>query len=136
MTASPPTDRVVAVVELLAAASGGLSVSEIATRLDLNRSTAGAVLGALAEPGWVQRGRDLLYTLGPGLLAVAGAVQGRVRMPVDAADVLADLAERTGCGAALSLVGGDHVVFVAVEPGPGRVPAGITVGARLPLRPP
>jgi DNA-binding IclR family transcriptional regulator len=33
-------------------------------------------------------------------------------------------------------VGGDHVVFVAVEPGPGRVPAGIAVGTRLPLRPP
>jgi DNA-binding IclR family transcriptional regulator len=136
MTASPPTHRVVAVVELLAAAPTGLSVSEIAARLDLNRSTAGAVLGALAEPGWVRRGRDLLYTLGPGLLAVADAVHERVRMPVDAADVLAELAVRAGCGAALSLVAGDQVVFVAVEPGPGRLPAGIAVGTRLPLRPP
>ncbi|MFI6981265.1 helix-turn-helix domain-containing protein [Embleya sp. NPDC050154] len=137
MVASPPTDRVVAVVELIAAAAPvGLSVSEVAARLDLNRSTATAVLAALESPGWVQRGADRLYTLGPGLLAVADAVHARVRPPDDAAEVLAGLAERVGCGAALSLVGTDHVVFLVVEPGPGLVPAGIEVGTRLPLRPP
>ncbi|MFF7247330.1 helix-turn-helix domain-containing protein [Embleya sp. NPDC008237] len=136
MVASPPTDRVVAVVELLAAAPGGLSVSEVAARLDLNRSTATAVLAALEAPGWVQRGPDRLYTLGPGLLAVADAVHARVGLPAGAAQVLAALAARVGCGVALSLVGVDHVVFLAVEPGPGRLPAGIRVGTRLPLRPP
>ncbi|MYS83861.1 helix-turn-helix domain-containing protein [Embleya scabrispora] len=136
MVASPPTDRVVAVVELLAAAPRGLSVSEVAARLDLNRSTATAVLAALAAPGWVQRGPDRLYTLGPGLLAVADAVHARVRLPAGAAQVLATLAGRVGCGVALSLVGVDHVVFLAVEPGPGLLPAGIEVGTRLPLRPP
>ncbi|WP_406278946.1 IclR family transcriptional regulator [Embleya sp. NBC_00896] len=136
MVASPPTDRVVAVVELLAAAPRGLSVSEVAARLDQNRSTATAVLGALERPGWVQRGADRRYVLGPGLLAVADAVRGRVRLPEGAAEVLAELATRVGCGVALSLVGVDQVVFLAVEPGPGRVPAGIAVGTRLPLRPP
>ncbi|WP_439677722.1 helix-turn-helix domain-containing protein [Embleya sp. MST-111070] len=136
MVASPPTERVVAVVELLAAAPRGLSVSEVAARLDLNRSTATAVLAALEAPGWVLRGPDRLYTLGAGLLAVADAVRARVRLPAAAAEVLAELATRVGCGVALSLVGVDQVVFVAVEPGPGRVPAGIEVGTRLPLRPP
>ncbi|MET7303382.1 helix-turn-helix domain-containing protein [Embleya sp. NPDC005575] len=136
MVASPPTDRVVAVIELLAAAPRGLSVSDVAARLDLNRSTATAVLAALEAPGWVRRGPDRLYMLGPGLLAVADAVHARVRLPAGTAQVLATLADRVGCGVALSLVDVDHVVFLAVEPGPGRLPAGIEVGTRLPLRPP
>ncbi|MEU0938265.1 helix-turn-helix domain-containing protein [Embleya sp. NPDC005971] len=136
MAASPPTDRVVAVVELLAASPHGASVSEVAARLDLNRSTATAVLAALEAPGWVQRGPDRRYTLGPGLLTVAAAVRTRVALPDDTAQLLAALATRVDCGVALSLVGPDHVVFLAVEPGPGRLPAGIDVGTRLPLRPP
>ncbi len=57
-------------------------------------------------------------------------------MPTGAHEVLAELSERVGCGAALGLVTGTELTFVAVTAGPGRLPAGITTGTRLPLRAP
>src|SRR5205823_2361202 len=74
---SPPTDRVVAVLELLAG-NESRTVSEVARALDLNRSTATAVLTALAGAGWVERLPDRGYVLGPGLLPVAEAAFARL----------------------------------------------------------
>ncbi|MCF2532357.1 helix-turn-helix domain-containing protein [Yinghuangia soli] len=138
MTApSPPTDRVVAVVELLAAAPAPVTVAEITARLDLNRSTATAVLGALEASGWVRRDpADRTYTLGPGLLGVAGAVHAKLAPADPVGAELRGLAERIGCGVALSEVGTRQITFLAVAGGPDALPSGIGVGTRLPLRPP
>ncbi|WP_020669886.1 IclR family transcriptional regulator [Amycolatopsis nigrescens] len=137
MTGSPPTERVVGIVELLAGHPAGCSVAEVAARLNLNRSTTTAVLAELEAAGWVRRlpGRD--YVLGPGLLGVAEAV--RVRNGAVTGEVtgrLAALAAEVGCGVALTLAERRHLTYLACESGPGRLPAGIEVGTRLPLRPP
>lgn len=134
---SPPTDRVVAVVELLAADPVPVTVADVTARLDLNRSTATAVLAALEASGWVRRDpTDRTYTLGPGLLGVADAVRTRVGAPTTVSNELNDLAERVGCGVALSEIGSRQITFVAVAGGPDALPSGIGVGTRLPLRPP
>ncbi|WP_436772638.1 IclR family transcriptional regulator [Yinghuangia sp. YIM S09857] len=134
---SPPTDRVVAVVELLAADPLPLTVADITARLDLNRSTATAVLSALEATGWVRRDPgDRAYTLGPGLLGVAEAVHARAGAADTLVRELHDLAERVGCGVALSEIGSAQITFVAVAGGPDALPSGIAVGTRLPLRPP
>jgi DNA-binding IclR family transcriptional regulator len=134
---SPPTERVISIVELLAARPAGCSVAEVTARLDLNRSTATAVLSTLEEAGWARRLPDRGYVLGAGLAGVAETV--RAALPVlsgPGARRLDALAEEAGCGAALSLVGDRHLTFVALARGTGRFPAGIGVGTRLPLRPP
>lgn len=66
---SPPTQRVVAVVELLAAASETpLTLAEICRQLGISRSTGHAILASLCASDWVLRdplsGR---YAIGPGL---------------------------------------------------------------------
>ncbi|WP_405491515.1 IclR family transcriptional regulator [Nocardia sp. NBC_00511] len=128
---SPPTQRVISIVELLAAHQGSLTAAEIADALDLNRSTAGAILSALAERGWVHRLPDLSYELGPGL-AVIG------RRAIESQDdrawlnqELERLADRVDCGAALSAVSGEHLEFLAVTR--DRYTIGIEPGARIPL---
>jgi DNA-binding IclR family transcriptional regulator len=135
-SASPPTDRVVAVVELLAGEDRALNVADITAALGLSRSTVTAVLTGLESAGWVRRLADRGYVLGPGLLGVADAVGRRVPLAGAAAVELAGLAERTRCGATLCEVDGDHLTFLAVDGGPAVFPLGVGVGARLPLRPP
>lgn len=133
---SPPTDRVVAIVELLAAEPRGSSVAEVTERLELSRSTVTSVLTALEHAGWVRRGPDRSYTLGPGLVGVADAVRNSLPLSDGVSDVLSALADRIGCGVALSVVQGEQLTFLEVTRGRGRIPAGVTAGTRLPLHAP
>ncbi|MEU4595544.1 helix-turn-helix domain-containing protein [Nocardia sp. NPDC023988] len=130
MTASPPTDRVVSVVELLAA-EAPLTAASVADRLALSRSTVAAVLTTLESRGWALRSRDLTYRLGP-----AFPTAHRAAAPAGADAALRELARRVGCGAALAVVSSTSMTFVGLAAHHGRVPAGIEVGARVPLRAP
>ncbi|TAM64845.1 helix-turn-helix domain-containing protein [Mycobacterium sp.] len=130
---SPPTDRVVAIVELLAGQSEPSSVASIASRLELNRSTVTSILLALERAGWAARQPDRRYTLGPGLFGVAEAVRNSLPLPERFTDALAQLAQRAGCGATLALVGATEMTFLGVVGGQGLIPPGVGVGVRLPL---
>ncbi|SDU63116.1 IclR family transcriptional regulator [Gordonia westfalica] len=71
--ASPPTSRVVHIVELLAGADQpALTLAEIVRQTALSRATAHAIVAELTEHGWLSRdpatGR---YGIGPGFLALA-----------------------------------------------------------------
>jgi DNA-binding IclR family transcriptional regulator len=70
---SPPTDRVVAVMQLLGEQPDrSLTVSEIGRHLGISRATAHAVLGALASHAWVVRDTDGGgFGLGPAIEALA-----------------------------------------------------------------
>ncbi|TMS52154.1 MarR family transcriptional regulator [Mycobacterium sp. DBP42] len=133
---SPPTERVVAIVEFLAAESEPSSVASIATRLELSRSTATAILGALERAGWVQRHADLRYSLGAGLYGVADAVRESMPLSHRFDEALEDLAQRTECDVSLVLVGASTLTFLAVARGHGQVPAGVRAGVHLPLTAP
>lgn len=133
---SPPTDRVVAVVELLAALETPAAAADLADSLGLSRSTVGAILGSLQAHGWVSRLPDLRYTVGPGLIGAVDTARGGLAGPTDVMGHLDALAARVGCGAALSLVDAGQLVFLAVTRGLGHIPAGVEVGLRLPLQAP
>jgi DNA-binding IclR family transcriptional regulator len=134
--ASPPTQRVIAVVEFLTVRDRPQSAAEIADGLDLSRSTVGAILAALDHQGWVVRLPDLTYRLGPALIAISE----RARPALPNADVVDDeldrLAQRVGCAVGLSTVHRDQMIVVAVAMRTGHIPAGIAAGTRVPLAPP
>ncbi|MUL63908.1 hypothetical protein BOO86_05475 [Mycobacterium sp. CBMA 234] len=133
---SPPTDRVIAVLEFIAAEPQPVSVAAMASRLELSRSTVTSILAALGRAGWVTRQADRRYRLGPGLLRVAGAVQTQLTPSAAFADVLSDLADRVGCAISLALVGQSEMTMVSIAAGPGQVPAGVDAGIRLPMTAP
>lgn len=135
-TGSPPTDRVVSIIELLAQQSEPSSVASIASRLELNRATVTSILLALERAGWVVRLADRSYTLGPGMLGVAEAVRNALPLPDNHTEVLHDLAHATKCGVSLAMVGATEMTFVSVVRGVGHIPGGVGVGVRLPLTPP
>ncbi|MFC6012157.1 helix-turn-helix domain-containing protein [Nocardia lasii] len=112
MTASPPTDRVVSVVELLAARAP-LHAAAIADTLELSRSTVGAILTTLDARSWVQRLPDLTYRLGPAFPHHVRPAN-QLAMPPNAQNALRALADRVGCGAALAAVTERSMTFVAL----------------------
>ncbi|MFI6867216.1 helix-turn-helix domain-containing protein [Nocardia sp. NPDC050406] len=130
---SPPTRRVISVVELLTAHHSSMTAAEIADTLDLNRSTVGAILAALGDSGWVRRLPDLSYELGPALAAIGHRATAAQRDWEWLHAELERLAARVGCGAALTAITGEELEFLAVTRDRGLVPGGIEAGIRFPL---
>lgn len=133
---SPPTDRVVSIIELLSARDTPATSADLADALGLSRSTTGSILGTLQQRGWVTRLPDLRYRIGPGLASIAGRAHSTLDLPADASAHLEALASRVRCGAALALIDGSELVFVAMTGGLGHIPAGIDVGISLPMQAP
>lgn len=135
MTTSPPTDRVVAIVNLLASTelSATRTVSGIAAELGLNRATTTAVLSALESAGWVSRGEDLAYSVGAGLIGMGAAVRRSLPLPASTAQYLDALVAAVGGGVTLSLVESGSLTVLAARNGHGRRTPGMSVGRRIPL---
>jgi DNA-binding IclR family transcriptional regulator len=132
---SPPTDRVVAVVELLLAAESPLRVSDIVESLDISRSTCFAILETLERRNWVERRANRTYEPGRGLIPVANAVRARLPILQRAEDVMRGVLDDLEVeGLTLSLVGGGRLAQVArMGPRPG-----LDVGPlfQIPMYPP
>ncbi len=133
---SPPTQRVMSVLELLAAAPRPQTSAQIADSLALSRSTVGNVLSALRARAWVNRRADMTYEVGPGLLRVAEQQQSKLAGGDPLRSALHELANTVDCGVALLRLDNDEIRFVTVVENRGRIPAGISAGTRLPLIPP
>src|ERR1700743_3127607 len=95
---SPPTARVLDVVELLAGTDEDrLRFSDVVRRLDLTQATAHAILTTLCERGWVSRDPvDKTYSLGPALAVVATRVETARPLAQAARTVALDLAGQFG----------------------------------------
>ncbi len=134
---SPPTHRVVDVLERLAEQPGGLRLADLTRDLDLTKGTAHAILTTLCDRGWVIRDQiERTFTLGPAL-AIAAAKSDHVRPLAVAARACAiDLAKELGHAVTVVEQVADSIVIIAFEGGdseivasPGdRVPFGAPIG--------
>src|SRR5690242_21706586 len=89
-------DRAVSVLEFLAQ-RGEAGVSEVAAEIDVHKSTAFRLLGALEARGLVeQAGERGKYRLGFGIVRLAGAVTGRIDITQQGRPVCERLAEEIG----------------------------------------
>ena len=135
---SPPTDRVVATVSLLAAhPDEPLTLAELTRRLGVNKSTCHAILASLGAAGWVLRDpARKTYRLGPALVAVGRTAAESFPALDFARPAMNELSlELAASCAALGV--GDTEITVLDQVGDGRGGApGFRVGATYPLRPP
>lgn len=70
--ASPPTERVVAIMELLASQpTRGFTLAEISRELGISRATGHAIMSTLAGRQWVVRAATGAYTWGPGIASLS-----------------------------------------------------------------
>ncbi len=135
---SPATERTVALLNFLASRPGeSFSLSELARRLDLNKSTAFLMVNSLVESGYLLKNPiQKAYSLGPALIAV-GSAAARQFAPVDhAADEMRRLAEELSVQCVAGAVVAGEIVMLACAGEPKPFGTSISPGQRLPLAPP
>ncbi|MFC6287831.1 IclR family transcriptional regulator [Nocardioides sp. GCM10027113] len=126
---SQTLDRGLRVLDALAGAPGGLTVTELARHLGVNRTVVYRLVSTLEQHALIRRdGRGRLH-VGLGVLHLASAVQPVLRDL--AVPVLRALAEDVGCTAHLTVADGDEALALAVvEPSWTDFHVAYRVGAR------
>ncbi|MEU6561925.1 helix-turn-helix domain-containing protein [Nocardia nova] len=132
---SPPTHRVVRVVELLSRhPDTHRSLATIVRETGLSRATAHAVLTQLTVDGWTVRDTDGNYGLGLGLLAVARRAEAAFPLRRLALAPMREFAAAQSFPIFLAERDGESII-VTETAGTPTVPW-IRQGRRLPLAPP
>ena len=129
---SQTLDRGLRVLDVLAASTEGLTVTELATRLDVNRTVVYRLVSTLEQHALVRRDPRGRLHVGLGVLHLASAVQPVLRDL--AVPVLRELAEGVGCTAHLTVADGEEALALAVvEPSWTDFHVSYRVGSRHPL---
>lgn len=126
-------DRAITVLEILAR-RGEAGVSEVAAELDVHKSTAFRLLGALEDRGLVEQATDRgKYTLGFGLIPLAGAVSGRLDVTRLGREACERLAQEFGETVNIAVLQDRHAVNVHQARGPSTVLTYNWIGRITPL---
>ncbi|NDZ96058.1 helix-turn-helix domain-containing protein [Streptomyces sp. SID6673] len=93
---SPPTARVVSIIELLAEPDRqSMTLAEIVRQIGLSRATAHAIVGELVEHGWLFRDpASNTYGIGPGFVALARSADNADHLSRWAGTAARELSER------------------------------------------
>jgi DNA-binding IclR family transcriptional regulator len=134
---SPPTERVVAVLDFLARhPRDRFGVSELARRLGLSKPTCLGIATTLSESGYLVRDvQDKTYRLGPALISLGHVAQESLRVDPAAREELRRLSATSGTTAALSAVIDDRITLLELV-GPAGADVGVRVGQSYPFAPP
>jgi DNA-binding IclR family transcriptional regulator len=126
-------DRAISVLEILAQ-RGEAGVSEVAAEIEVHKSTAFRLLGALEARGLVeQAGERGKYRLGFGIVRLAGAVTGRIDITQQGRPVCERLAEEIGETVNIAVMQEQYAINLYQVRGPGAVTAHNWVGQLTPL---
>ncbi|MGY6019167.1 IclR family transcriptional regulator [Streptomyces spinosirectus] len=126
-------DRAISVLEILAQ-RGEAGVSEVAGEIDVHKSTAFRLLGALEARGLVeQAGERGKYRLGFGIVRLAGAVTGRIDITQQGRPVCERLAEELGETVNIAVMQEHYAINLYQVRGPGAITAHNWVGQLTPL---
>src|SRR6476469_3823199 len=135
--ASPPTDRVVRILDFLAGRpEQRFGLSELARRLELSKPTCLGIVTSLTDAGYLVRDAgDKTYRLGPSLITLGHKAQESMRVSPAAREALRRLSARFGVTAALSGVIDDRITLLDLVAPTGARPA-VEVGQNYPFAPP
>lgn len=129
---SQTLDRGVRVLCALAESPSGLTMTELAAALGVNRTVVYRLVTTLESHALVRRDRAGRLHIGLGVLRLGAGLQPHLR--TTAAPVLRALAEVTGCTAHLTVADGEEAMALAVvEPTWTDFHVAYRVGARHPL---
>ncbi|MFI8535506.1 IclR family transcriptional regulator [Streptomyces aquilus] len=126
-------DRAVSVLEILAQ-RGEAGVSEVAAEIDVHKSTAFRLLGALEARGLVEQTAERgKYRLGFGIVRLAGAVTGRLDVTQQGRQVCERLSEEVGETVNIAVLQEHFAVNLHQVRGPGAVGTHNWVGQLTPV---
>src|SRR6476619_1849089 len=131
-TGSQTLDRGIRALVLVAATPGGLTVQEVADRLQVHRTIAHRLLATLADHHLSARGPDSRVRAGGGLIALASGLQSTLRDT--AMPIMRELAEELESTVVLLVREGEEVVGIATAaPTKGAYHLAFRTGSRHPL---
>ncbi|MCV7067528.1 helix-turn-helix domain-containing protein [Mycolicibacterium farcinogenes] len=139
--ASPPTARVVAILDFLSRhPQERFGLSELARRVGLSKPDLLGILSTLTESGYLVRetadnGKDKSYRLGPALITLGHVAQESMRVNPSARAELLSLSAAFNTSAGLSAVVDDRITVLELVGPAGRDP-GVQVGQSYPFAPP
>ena len=136
--ASPPTERVVVILDFLARhPHDRFGLSELARRVELSKPTCLGILTTLTESDYLIRdAQDKTYRLGPRLISLGHTAQESMRVSPTAREELARLAAAYVTTAALSAVIGDRITLLELVGQSEATRESVTVGQSYPFAPP
>jgi DNA-binding IclR family transcriptional regulator len=137
---APAVARTVALLDFLATRPGeAFSLSELARRLSLQKSTVHAVVTTLADAGYLARHPvEKTYTLGPALVTIGNAATVRLRVdPTEHARVeMRRVSDELEGQCAAAVVVGTDILVVAHTGTREPLRERLDIGQRMPLAPP
>ena len=139
--ASPPTARVVAILDFLSRhPQERFGLSELTRRVGLSKPTCLGILSTLTESGYLvcetgDNSRDKSYRLGPALISLGQMAQESMRVNPAARAELRALSAAFDTSAGLTAVVDDRITVLELIGPPGRDP-GVRVGQSYPFAPP
>lgn len=129
---SQTLDRGLHLLELLASAPGGMTVTEASDALEINRTVVYRLATTLERRGFVRRDSGGRLSVGLRALALAASVHPLLRQA--AQPVLRSLADEAGATAHLTIADGSEALAVAaVEPTWTDYHVAYRIGSRHPL---
>lgn len=134
---SPPTARVVAILDFLARhPHDQFGLSELARRVDLSKPTCLGIVTTLTDSGYLLRDtQQKTYRLGPALIALGHTAQESMRVSPAARAELRWLSSTFTTAAALSAVVDDRITLLELV-APPNARASARVGQSYPFAPP
>lgn len=137
MKANRPTnslERALAILELIAYKSGGLSNAEISERMNIATSTASYILNRLERSGFVQRQPESgRYEIGIKVVALAHAPLRDMGLRRTAEPVLRRLANQTDASSFVAVLERGHVMIVDKVEKPDLAVIDMDIGVRYPV---
>jgi len=126
-------DRAISVLEILAR-DGGAGITEIAGELGVHKSTVSRLLGALQARGMVeQQGERGKFSIGFGIVRLAGAATGQLDLARLGTPVCESLAEQLGETVNIAVLDGPVAINISQARGTAAVAAQNWTGQRTPL---
>jgi len=133
---SPPTERVIAVINLLTAhPQRRFTLTDITRQLDITKATCHVLLRSLTGAGYLVRHPDKTYTLGPALVAAGRVAQQSFSALGAARSEMELLADRYDAVVSAAASVGDELVVVE-RVGSTDAADRLEVGHRIPFMPP
>ena len=124
--------RAADILRALAEDTRGLSLGEIANRVQLPRSTVQRLVNALLEEGFVTAGRSARgIRLGPQIQSLAEAA--RVDLAEALSPAMQSISEETGETVDLAVLEGTQMLFIGQVVGSQRLRTVSNIGERFPL---
>lgn len=108
-------NRVVDILELVAARRDGLALREVSAELDAPKSSLLPLLRALTARGYLEQARTGEYRLGRKVVDLGNGSSARPELPAVARPALLDLMRRTGETVFLGTIASDRVSVVYVD---------------------